>query len=74
MYHSIVKIKNFVVLSFSILSFKVASVYMLPQSSDTFTKSSDMLNKNTPGVKRCEANKVQKWPSDKANHTCENML
>ena len=25
---------------------------MLPQSSDTFTKSSDMLNKNDLGVKK----------------------
>ena len=34
-------------LSFSKLSFKVAYVYILTQSSDMFTKSSDMLNKNT---------------------------
>ena len=30
---------------------------MLPQSSDIFTKGSDMLNKNTLDVKMCEANK-----------------
>ena len=60
MYHSVVKVKNIMVLSFSKLSFKVASVYMLPQSSDTylFTKSSDML-KTTLGVKKCEANQKQ---------------
>ena len=36
MYHSVtvVKVKKIVVLSFSKLSFKVASAYMLPQSSD----------------------------------------
>ena len=118
-------------LSFSKLSFKVAYVYIPTQSSDMFTKSSDMLNKNTLGVKKCKANKKQpylcatksfdinwgqevtshwkmfettwmkynnfiacfqkydwlchlaaffvptslyRWPSDKANHTCENML
>ena len=44
--------KKIVSLSFSKLSFKVASVIMLPQSSDIFTKSSDMLNKNTLGVKK----------------------
>ena len=57
-----------------------------------------MLNKNTLGVKKCEANKkqpylrtyvqpkslisaeakkspnIKRWPSDKANHTCENIL
>ena len=50
MYHSVVKVKKIVD---SKLSFKVASV-MLPQSSDTFTESSDMLNKNTPGVKKVQ--------------------
>ena len=46
MYHS-------VGLSFSKLSFKLASVYVyvLPQSSDLFAKSSDMINKNALGVK-----------------------
>ena len=39
-------------LSFSKLSFKVVTVYVLVQSSDTFTKNSDMLNKNTIGVKK----------------------
>ena len=45
--------KRIAVLSFSKLSFKVCSIclYILPQSSD-FTKSSDMLNKNTLGVKK----------------------
>ena len=52
MYHSILKVLG---LSFSKLSFKLASVYILPQSSDLFTKSSDMLNKNTLGVKKFEA-------------------
>ena len=33
-YHSVVKVKKIAVLSFSKLSFKVASAYMLPQSSD----------------------------------------
>ena len=40
------------------------------------------LNKNTWGVKKCETNQKQhykqagekRWSSDKANHTCENML
>ena len=44
--------KKIAVLSFSKLSFKVVSAYMLPQSSDIcLQKSSDMLNKNTLGVK-----------------------
>ena len=43
MYHSIVKVLKIVGLSFSKLSFKVASVYMLPQRNDIFTKSNDML-------------------------------
>ena len=30
---------------------------MLSQSSDVFTKSSDMLNKNTLGVKKCKVKK-----------------
>ena len=34
MYHCIVKIKKIVDLSFSKLSFKVASAYILPQSSN----------------------------------------
>ena len=50
MYHSVQKVIG---LSFLKLSFKEASVYKLPQSSDMFTKSSDMLNKNTLGVKKC---------------------
>ena len=58
MYHSVLvlKVKKIVGLSFSKLSFKVGSVYMLPQSSNSylFTKSSDILNKNTWGVKKCE--------------------
>ena len=32
------------------------------QHSDIFTKSSDMLNKNTLGVKKCEANKKHVQP------------
>ena len=46
--------------------------------------TTEMLNKNTLGTKKCEANKkqpylcttksfdIKRWPSDKANHTCEN--
>ena len=34
-------------------------IAMLPQSIVIFTKSSDMLNKNTLGVKKFEANKKQ---------------
>ena len=54
MYHSVVKVKIIAVLIFSKLSFKLASAYMLPQSNDICfsTKSSDMLNKNTLGVKK----------------------
>ena len=52
MYHSVVKVKKIAALSFSKLSFKVASAYL-------FTKSSDMLNKNTLGAKKCEANQKQ---------------
>ena len=61
MYHSVVEVKKIVVLSFSKISFKVASPYMLPQSSNMylFTKNSDMLNKNILGVKKCEANQKQ---------------
>ena len=43
------------------ISFKVASVYMFPQSNDMFTKSSDMLNKNTLGVKKCKVNNKQPY-------------
>ena len=53
MYYSVLKVLG---LSFSKLSFKLASVYILPLSSDVFTKSSDVLNKNTLGAKKCEAN------------------
>ena len=34
MYHSVVEVKKIAVLNFSKLSLKVASAYMLPQSSD----------------------------------------
>ena len=59
MYHSVVKVKKVVVMNFSKLSLKVASGYMLPQSSDVCLQKSDMLNKNTWGVKKCEANQKQ---------------
>ena len=49
MYHSVVKVKKITGLSFSKLSFKVASVIMLPQSNDTFTKSSKQKH---PGCKK----------------------
>ena len=50
-----------------------------------FQKSSDMLNKNTLGVKKVRGQSEAalqigmydqkiRWPSDKANHSCENML
>ena len=54
MYHSVVKVKKIAVLSFSKLSFKVASAYMLPQSSNSCLQKvySDMLNKNTWGVNK----------------------
>ena len=61
MYHSVMSFKKVVGLSFSKLSFKIASIYILTQSSDMFTKSSDMLNKNTLGVKKCETNKKQPY-------------
>ena len=57
MYHSVMKVKKKIVgLSFSKLSFKVAYAYM---SIFVYTKSSDMLNKNTWGVKKCGANQKQ---------------
>ena len=58
MYDSVLKVfKKIVEFNFSKQSFKLASVYVFPQSSDLLTKSSDMLNKNTLGVK-----KVKKQP------------
>ena len=46
MYHSVLKVfKKVVGLSF----------YILSQSSDLFTKSSNKLNKNTLGVKKVQA-------------------
>ena len=59
MYHSVLKVKKNRGLEFLKTTFKVVYVYILPQSSDMFTKSSDMLNKNTLGVKKCGANKKQ---------------
>ena len=56
MYQSVVKVFKKFGLEFSILSFKVASVYM--RSSDIFRKSYDtyicMLNKNTLVVKNVQ--------------------
>ena len=49
------KVKKIMVLNFSKLSFKLVSAYMLPQSSDICF----MLNKNTWGVEKCEANQKQ---------------
>ena len=57
MYSSVVEVKM-TGLSFSKLSFKVAS---LTQRSDMFTNSCDMVNKNTLGVKKCEAYKKQPY-------------
>ena len=71
MYYSVLKVKKIVDLSFSKLTCKVASTYMLPQSSNICLQVI-CLTKNTWGVKKCKAN--FRWPSDKANHTCENML
>ena len=59
MYHSVVKVKKIVGLSFSKLSFKVSSVYILLYSSDICLQSIDMLNKNTWDVKKCGANQKQ---------------
>ena len=62
MYHSVVKVKKKIaILIFSKLSFKVASSYMLPESSDICLQKvmMRMLNKNTLGVKKCEANQKQ---------------
>ena len=58
MYHSVLKVKKNAGLRFSKLSFKVESACMLLYKVVTFvyTKSSDMLNKNTWGVKKCGAN------------------
>ena len=53
MYHSVLKVKKHIAgLSFSKLSFKVAYVYILTQSSNMFTKNSDMLNKTILDVKK----------------------
>ena len=55
MYHSAVEVKKIAVFSFSKLRFKVASAYyMLSQSSGICLQNvySDMLNKNTLGVKK----------------------
>ena len=49
MYHSVLKVKKSSFL-------KLNSAYML---CNLFTKSSDMLNKNTWGAKKCEANQKQ---------------
>ena len=57
MYHSVVKVKKIVVFSFSKLSFKVASAYMLPQSSDICLQK--VLNKNTLCIKKGKANQKQ---------------
>ena len=61
MYHSVLKVKKITGLSFSKLSFKVASAYICFHKVVIFvyTKSSDMLNKNTWGVKKCGANQKQ---------------
>ena len=49
-------------LEFSKLSFKVRSICLYASTTQlyTFTKSSDMLSKNTLDVKRCEANGCKK--------------
>ena len=49
MYHSVLEVKKIAGLSFFKIKLQVASAYILQQSSD-------MLNKNTGGVKQCEAN------------------
>ena len=54
------KLKKIAGLSFPKLSFKVASAYICFHKVVIFVyKSSDMLNKNTWGVKKCEANQKQ---------------
>ena len=55
------KLKKITVLSFSKLSFKVESAYICFYKVVIFiyAKSSDMLNKNTWGVKKCRANQKQ---------------
>ena len=50
MYHSVLKVLKNVGLSFSTLSFKLASVYVLPQSSDLFTKR--YAKQKHPGCKK----------------------
>ena len=55
-------LKTIAGLSFSKISFKVVSVYILTQSSDMFTKSSDIYAKQKhPGCKKCKANKKQPY-------------
>ena len=52
MYHSVVKVYKIAVLSFSKFSFKVASAYMLPQSSDICLQK--VVNKITLDVKKVQ--------------------
>ena len=55
---------------------------LLASNNICFQKSGDMLNKNTLGVKKVrgqleaalQTGATKRWPSDKANHSCENML
>ena len=60
MYHSVAtESKKITGLSFSKLSFKVASADKLPQSSNICLQKVDLLNKNTWDVKKYEANQKQ---------------
>ena len=59
MYHSVVKVKKIAVLSFSKLSFKVASAYMLPQSSDICLQKVVICQTKHLGCKKCKANQKQ---------------
>ena len=61
MYHSVVKVKKNVGLCFSIVSFKWHLHICFYKVVVFVTKSSDMLNKNTWGVKKCEANQKQHY-------------
>ena len=49
-YHFVVKVKKYCSLEFSKLSLKVASAYMLPQSSDSYLFTKSTTETKTPWV------------------------
>ena len=59
----LLKVLKYCMVEFLKLSFKLAFVYILSQSSDLFTRSSDMYakQKHLGFTKKCEANKKQPY-------------